>query len=1653
MADGDKTRKPRMDEAVALRQNGEYELGLMKYSPNPVLVLNMDSSVRYVNLAFEELTGFTASEVIGKKQPYPWWREETIAEYLQIDKLENYPVRGAERQHRKKNGELFWIERNAAPIFSDGGPKFWLLNWVDITARKRMERELRESEERFRLMTENAQDIIYRVRLVPERAFEYVSPAVTRITGYTPEEHYADPELMLKIVYPEDRPEQAERIKSPQKGPLHSIVRWVHKNSSVIWVEHKNALILDETGNSIAVEGIVRDITERKRTEEEYRTIVSTSIDGFWLADMQGHFLDANAAYSRLSGYSHDELQKMSIPDIEVLEKPEQVAGRIRKIKEVGYDHFETCHRRKDGEIIDVEVSVNYLPAGDGRMFVFIRDITERKKTEGALKASEKKYSDIVEKSNDGILVIQDGLVKFANSNLEHITGYTLGEEIGKPFSGFIAPEYRELVIDRYRQRLAGEEVPNAYEAGILTREGKVISVEINSSIIEYENRPATMAIIRDITERKRAGEALRESEEKYRTLFETMLHGVVYQDVDGRITAANPAAECMLGLTVDQMQGRTSMDPHWRAIHEDGSSFPGETHPSMVALHTGKEVRNVVMGVFNPLDEQYHWISINATPQFRFNESKPYQVYTTFVDITERKIAEQSLRESEEKYHAIFAGARDGISLVDSQTGTIVDCNPEYERQTGRSIAQLRQIKVWEIRPPDKVETTKRVFHEIVAKGIYGPAELEFQKPDGTVLPIEFVAHLVKFGGREYIQSIIRDISDRKRMEEALKASERKYADLVEKSNDMIIIIQDGMVKFTNTKLTQTAGYVHSEEIGKPFSDFVAPEYRQLVLDRYKQRLAGENVPNTYEAGILTKEGKVIPVEINSSIIEFENRPATMAMLRDITERKKAEEAFRKSEERFRRLAENAQDIIFRLRLVPESAFEYVSPAVTRITGYTPEEHYANPKLAYDIVHPDDRAILQERAKSRRDDSAPIEIRWIHKNGTTIWLEERNVLIFDETGKVIALEGIIRDITERKKVEEELRWKTAFLVALVHSSNDGIIVIDQKGARVLQNQRNNEMWKIPREIVERRDDSQVKYIMNMTRHPEQFYERVHYLQTHPYDTTHDEVELLDGTYLERYSSPVTGEDGTYYGRIWTFHDITASKRAEEALRESEENFRSSLDNFPLGVLIRSIDGEILYTNRALLDTYGYKSIEEFRKVPARQRFTPESYAAWEERLTRERRGEQIPPELEVSIIRKDGEIRRLMSFPKEVLWNGKRQHQVIYRDITEQRQVEEALRLSEESFRNSLDTLPLGVRISTGEGEALYMNRALLDIYGYESIEEFRKIPMRQRFTPESYAAWEERLTRERSGEYMPPEIEISIIRKDGEIRRLMAFRKEVLWNGKRQYQVIYRDITEQRRSEELGRKVHEYEELDRLKTAILSTVSHELRTPLAAIKGYATMLLKYDKRLEVGEKQQYLQSIDNATERLTDLVNHLLDMSRLDAGMLRMEKYPTRVSDLLKKAVTEASLTRKDHNIGLTTSNRLPTVSLDPRRIRQVVDNLIDNACKYSPEGTGVIVSAGRKGKELVISVTDHGVGIPESETGKIFNRMHRLEQKLAKDPGGLGLGLSLCKGLVEAHGGRIWVESREGKGSTFYFSLPSDSRAEEIEAVSELNNRQGK
>jgi PAS domain S-box-containing protein len=248
-----------------------------------------------------------------------------------------------------------------------------------------------------------------------------------------------------------------------------------------------------------------------------------------------------------------------------------------------------------------------------------------------------------------------------------------------------------------------------------------------------------------------------------------------------------------------------------------------------------------------------------------------------------------------------------------------------------------------------------------------------------------------------------------------------------------------------------------------------------------------------------------------------------------------------------------------------------------------------------------------------------------------------------------------------------------------------------------------------------------------------------------------------------------------------------------------------------------------------------------------------------------------------------------------------------------------------------------------------------------------------------------------------------------------------------------IVEDTTERVK---MGKRISRYEDVDKLKGDLLAKVSHELRSPLATIKGCSSLLLDYEPRLSGKEKREYLKTIDHATNALTNLVSQLLDVSRLKAGIITLKKEPADIIKLLETTIAETKLRSPGHKIVNDLEIRLPQVNIDISRIKQVIENLIDNACKYSREGTKIIISARQSGQKLIVSVADQGIGISEDDTEKVFGLMYRTEQVSSINKPGLGLGLAICTEIVEAHGGQIWVESQLGEGSTFRFSIPTQN-----------------
>ncbi len=389
-------------------------------------------------------------------------------------------------------------------------------------------------------------------------------------------------------------------------------------------------------------------------SEERYRLLFETMISGYALLeiiyDKKGNpldcrYIDVNPSHEKLTGLKSKDIigktVRECIPNLE-----DSWIKNYASVDKTGIPI--TIENFVDG-LKKWYRAYSYRPK-PGYVAVTFEDITTYMLAAEEQRLVNEKYLDLYDNAPDMFVSVdaKTGIIIECNQTTERNLGYKKEEIIGRHIKEMYHPISETDSVKVFKQFVETGNVQNA-ELKVKKKDGAVIEVSLNVSAVQNEKGDVlySRSSWRDITKHKQAEKALKDSENRYRTLFNTMIQGVIYQSESGQILSANKASEEILGLTFEKMKGRTSVDPRWKAIKKDGADFPGDEHPAMLALKTGQPVKNVIMGVFHPNQEKYRWISINAVPQFRQNNKKPYQVFTTFNDITELKQAEDSIKKA----------------------------------------------------------------------------------------------------------------------------------------------------------------------------------------------------------------------------------------------------------------------------------------------------------------------------------------------------------------------------------------------------------------------------------------------------------------------------------------------------------------------------------------------------------------------------------------------------------------------------------------------------------------------------------------------------------------------------------------------------------------------------------------------------------------------------------------------------------------------------------------------------------------------------------------------------------------------------------------------------------------------------------------------
>jgi PAS domain S-box-containing protein/putative nucleotidyltransferase with HDIG domain len=870
---------------------------LVENSPDFIARYDLEYRRIYVNPAIQKLFANSAENVLGKTptEQSPIYAPPLYIKHLQ-QAIKNASESTLETPYRTAQGEMHWGQIRFVPEFGSDGKV------TSVLAIGRDIHDIKENERHFRMLAENFPDFVMRfsrdgryayVNPAFEKAFDIPAEAVVGKTLYELPRH-SNPEqndallALIQRTFDEDTSNELE-------------VHWDTDMGKRIF-EIRQAPEKDATGNVINVLSIARDITERKQMvqelaakEREFRTLAENSPDNIARYDANCRTLYVNPTLEKTLGRPVSEMLGTTPMEAALIDEARKYQETIAEVFETGKDD------EMDIVLPDGEEGVRYHNirfvaerGADGAITgvqTIGRDITERIHIENALRENEQKFRSFVEESSEGFTLLDEqGRVIEWNRARERMTGLKADKVVGRflwdVLHQMMPPERRTLEIYETNKKAILDALETgqspilnrAIDAEVMRQDGERQFVQQTVFPIKTEKGYRIGSVTIDITERKQAQEAL--------TLFRSLIDQVsdiieVADPETGRILDANERAclahsytrEEYLALTIPQINPvvaarswKETMDELRRSgslvresqhRRKDGSTFPVEININYVRLD-----RDYVLSVVR--------------------------------DITERKKAEQALRESEERLRQIASSLREVIWLRDVQTRQVLYVNPAFEELTGRtceSFFENRDIVTDAIHPDDKEEVIKALEQRFA--GVPYDKEHRIIHLDGSVRWVSSRIFPVRNEAGEVYRwaSIMEDITERKQAEEALQESEDRYRRMVELSPDSISIHSQGRVVFVNSTTVRLSGAKEPEELlGRTVLELIHPDSRETAKQRIAQMLATSEPTPFVEEKLLRVDGSAIDVEVAAVPFRYRGAPAVQIVARDITERKQHE-------------------------------------------------------------------------------------------------------------------------------------------------------------------------------------------------------------------------------------------------------------------------------------------------------------------------------------------------------------------------------------------------------------------------------------------------------------------------------------------------------------------------------------------------------------------------------------------------------------------------------------------------------------------------------------------------------------------------------------------------------------------------------------------
>ena len=1011
------------------------------------------------------------------------------------------------------------------------------------------------------------------------------------------------------------------------------------------------------------------------------------------------------------------------------------------------------------------------------------------------------------------------------------------------------------------------------------------------------------------------------------------------------------------------------------------------------------------------------------------------------------RKILETEFKNSLALLQATFESIHNGILVVNNQGGVL---------STNAKFAELWRIPEEIINTGDDNTLLKSIVEQLDdSDGFLSLVKELYEKPEATSYDlINFKDGRIfeRISKPMYIEGkskgrvwSFHDITERMQVEETLKNEKLFIRTIIDNIPDSIYA-KDLACRKTLANLTDLRHIgvkSESEVLGKDDFEFFPKELAEKFhADDNTVITTGKPVINREEF-IYDEKGQKVWLLSSKLPIFDKNHQITglVGIGRDITARKQAEDSLKAMHTRQEAILATIPDIIMEVNIdlkyvwANKAGIEFFGDEVL---GKEARYYFEGKQETYDIVNPlftgDENIVYVESWQRRKDNQRRLLAWWC-------------CAFKDENGKIIGTLSTARDITEQKLAEAAQEQSEERYRVLFENMGEGAGYLDELEIFVLANPAAEKIFGVGKGeltglcMYDFLSSANIERIENQTQGRIRGESGVYELEITLKDGTKKDILVTATPYFE---------NNKFIGAFGIFQDITENKRAQLALKESEELYRNLVEKIPDGVYKSTEEGKFIDVNPAMVSMLGYSNKDELMAIDIKTQLYFK---------IADRENAELHEKLEkIGVFRmkkKNGseilvEDHGWLNFDEE---SGILYHEGIMRDVTERKQAELALQESELLYRNLVERIPDGVYKSTHNGKFVDVNPAMVKMLGYETKEELLAIDIKTQLyfdiTDRESLVLQEKM--EEMGIF-------SLKKKDG----TGIWVEDHGWYNLDEngvivfHEGILRDITERRQSEEeIKQKNEELTKLIFEKDRFFSIIAHDLRSPFNSFLGLTQIMADELPSLSDTDIQKIAVNMKNSASNLFRLLENLLNWSRMQQGLIPFNPEALQLYPVVQESFVLLSDTARKKDIDLSYS--IPDsceIYADSNMLETVIRNILSNAIKFTPKGGKIILLAKvDDDKSVTISTKDSGIGMSPDMVNNLFQLADQTNRRGTENEPSSGLGLLLCKEFVERHGGELWVESEEGKGSLFSFTIPGNNtpkRKSDIDRVVSAENK---